>query len=87
MPNKGVALDRAGITVFSDITSLAAGPASERCRSLALDTLCGTGSGECEKPQFHAAIKYKSQSRERLSYVGKSLLRLSFGHASLIHAV
>jgi len=31
-PNKGVALDRAGITVFRDITFLAAGPASERSR-------------------------------------------------------
>src|SRR5258708_8722416 len=33
MPNKGVALDRAGITVFRGITFLAAGPASERSRS------------------------------------------------------
>jgi hypothetical protein len=31
-PNKGVALDRAGMTVFRDITFLAAGPASERGR-------------------------------------------------------
>jgi hypothetical protein len=31
-PNKGVALDRAGVTVFRDITFLAAGPASERSR-------------------------------------------------------
>jgi predicted DNA-binding protein (MmcQ/YjbR family) len=32
-PNKGVALDRAGITVFRDMTFLAADPASERSRS------------------------------------------------------
>ena len=32
-PNKGVALDRAGMRVFRDITFLAAGPASERNRS------------------------------------------------------
>jgi hypothetical protein len=31
-PNQGVALDRAGITVFRGITFLAAGPASERSR-------------------------------------------------------
>ncbi len=29
----------------------------------------------------------KSQSRERLSYVGESLLRLAFKHASSIHSV
>ena len=29
------ALDRAGITVFRDITFVAAGPANERCRSAA----------------------------------------------------
>jgi hypothetical protein len=28
-PNKGVALDRAGMTVFRDITFLAAGPAND----------------------------------------------------------
>jgi hypothetical protein len=32
-PNQDVALDRAGITIFQDITFLAAGPASERSRS------------------------------------------------------
>ena len=32
-PNHDVALDRSGITVFRDITFLAAGPASERSRS------------------------------------------------------
>ena len=31
-----VALDRAGFTVFQDITLLAVGPASERCRSAAI---------------------------------------------------
>src|SRR5260370_42084848 len=31
-----VALDRAGITIFRDITFLAAGPASEGCRSAGL---------------------------------------------------
>jgi hypothetical protein len=34
-PNRGVALDRAGMTVFRDITFLEAGPASERNRSAA----------------------------------------------------
>ena len=33
---QSVALDRAGITVFRDITFLAAGPASERSRSARL---------------------------------------------------
>jgi hypothetical protein len=33
--NARVALDRAGMTVFRDITFLAAGPASERSRSAA----------------------------------------------------
>jgi hypothetical protein len=32
-PSHDIALDRAGITVFRDITFLAAGPASERSRS------------------------------------------------------
>ena len=32
---QSVSLDRAGITVFRDITFLAAGPASEGCRSAA----------------------------------------------------
>jgi hypothetical protein len=32
-PNKGVALDRAGITAFQGITFLAAGPAGELSRS------------------------------------------------------
>jgi hypothetical protein len=32
-PNKDVALDRAGITAFRDITFLAGGPAGERSRS------------------------------------------------------
>jgi hypothetical protein len=32
LAEQGVALDRAGVTVFRGTTSLAAGPASERCR-------------------------------------------------------
>jgi hypothetical protein len=31
-PNQAIALDRAGMTVFRDMTFLAAGPASERSR-------------------------------------------------------
>ena len=37
LAERSVALDRAGITVFRDITFLAAGPASERSRSMRLE--------------------------------------------------
>ncbi len=44
-PNHGVALERAGMTVFRDTTFLAAGPASESSRSATITcSLIGTTS-------------------------------------------
>ena len=38
-------------------------------------------------PKLRYVIKMESQLRERLSYVGESLLRLAFEHASSGHSV
>src|SRR5262245_45018231 len=53
-PNKGVALDRAGMTVFQDITFLAAGPAIERNRS----------AGRCERSHFPFSLDRERRDRE-----------------------
>src|SRR5262245_24990846 len=68
-PNQAVALDRAGITVFHDITFLAAGPASERSRSLA--------KVDAVDHDLTLSLDLREQSEERLVFGLRFLNRSS----------